>query len=250
LFIEHIVSRQTAQALTLLNHFLEEGGEAHAFHRQVLELLRKTLLVKLGGRLTSYANLELGQADEEKLVALASQMTTARLQTMLVVWLEAWGVGGPTEIYQLPLELATVSMCEVPYEQPATATISPVSAPKTASAPTAPPAGEGALSLAIVAERWSEVVAKLRDYNHSLSFILSIAKPARLEGKTLTISFQYKLHQERVNDHKVRVVIEEALGQVLQQKLMIQPIVDEQATAPTGDLLSSVLTTFGGRVAD
>ena len=104
-------------------------------------------------------------------------------------------------------------------------------------------------NLADIVARWTEVVTKLRDYNHSLSFILSIAKPVSLVDNTLTISFQYKLHQERVNDAKVRGVIEQTLKDVLAVPIKIKGIV-EQVENVGGDLLSSVLSTFGGQVVE
>ncbi len=250
-FIGLVVRRQTAEALTLLNRFLDEGGEVNAFHRQVLELLRKLLLMKLGGGLGSYTHLELTAADEAELTELTLQTTTARLQHCVQAWLEAATSRRSGELYQLPLELATVSMCELPYDHsPAQATAA--GAPAAVAAPDQPSSnvpGAGPRLNAIL-ERWGQVVAKLREYNHSLSFILSIAQPTRLEGKTLTVSFQYKLHQERVNDRKVRSAIEATLKDVLGHDYVLQAVVAASPTVEPSDVLSSVLTTFGGQVAD
>ncbi len=251
-FMEQVTERHTGEALALLNRFLEEGGELMAFHRQVLELLRKMLLVKLGGKLGSYASLELTPPDEARLEALAQHVSTHRLQGMLATWLEAGQERRASDIFQLPLELATVAMGEEAPELSSlprgTSAVSHPAASPTVSA-VKPSADTGKLTLAQVALQWNQVVAKLRDFNHSLSFILSIAKPSHLEGKTLTITFQYKLHQERVNDPKVRAAIEQVLDDVLQTKLAIRAVVEEVA-AGTGDLLASVLGTFGGQVVD
>jgi DNA polymerase-3 subunit gamma/tau len=253
--VEHLVNRRTSEAVALVNNFLEEGGELSTFHKQVLEIMRKLLLIKLGGTSPSYANMELTTEQEAKLADLSREITYARLQDMLRHWLGASESFRQTELLQLPTELAIVTICENRGEV-ADSVITPKSTNNSTGVSTGKkevllPKNDlsAPVTLAQISERWNEIVIKLREFNHSLSFILSIAKPVKLDGKTLTISFQYKLHQERVNDHKVKEAIQKALLDVLAVDFVIKTIVSE-AQEKQGDLLTNILSTFGGQVVE
>jgi len=270
-FVTYVVARQAGQAVELLNNFLEEGGELAYFYRQVLELLRQLLLYKLGGKLPGLSGGNLGDEVEQQLEDLSRELTQGRLQSMLQTWLEVEGSWQQSEVYQLPLELAAVEMsAQLPGLAVNAESAAPSPIGRSSPEPNKPighkPAESSAANEPVVAavaesgaqgitlddiqKRWLEVVAKLREFNHSLSFILSIARPAKLEGRTLTISFQYKLHQERVQDPKMRQAIEQALVQVLAVPVMVQGVLDEAGAAASGDLLASVLNTFGGQVVE
>lgn len=243
-FLTHLIRYRPSEAVALLNGFLDEGGELSYFHRQVLELMRQLLLHKLGGE-----GGELEPSLRAELTPLASELTHVRLQHMLERWLAAADSWRSSEVPQLPLELAAVALAgkpEVPPDQTPAGHQVPIPS-QVEPAPGEGAAGSGNLNLALLTEQWPQVVARLRAYNHSLSFILSIAKPVQLEGKTVTIAFQYKLHHERLQDPKVVQAIEEAIREVTGMKAQVRGVV-AQAEPGGGDLLASVLSTFGGRV--
>lgn len=250
---KHLIEHEGQAALMLLNQFLEQGGDISWLHRQTLELMRQLLLTKMGGAVASYVQTELDASVIQQLQTLAPEVTLNRLQAMLETWLEAEDSWRASEVYQLPLEIAIVSLCEQnngsPGQTHATGQAKPMTELTRATLSTTGPIAATGLNLETITSRWGEIVAKLRDVNHSLSFILSIARPERLEGQTLTIVFQYKLHHERLNDPKIRAIVEQALADVLATKLMIKSVVVEAAPAG-GDLLSTVLSTFGGKVLE
>jgi DNA polymerase III subunit gamma/tau len=253
--VEYLINRRTSEAVALVNKFLEEGGELSTFHKQVLEIMRKLLLIKLGGALPSYANIELTPEQEAGLVNLSREITYSRLQDMLQNWLNALENWRQSELLQLPTELAIVMICENKREATDSSASIPSQSPKIEDKAdkkeTSLPKIDSSspITLSQISEHWNEIVVKLRDFNHSLSFVLSVAKPIKLEGKSLTIAFQYKLHQERVNDHKIKEVIQKVLHDVFTTDFVIKTIVNEDKETQ-GDLLTNILSTFGGQVVE
>ncbi|KKT15215.1 MAG: hypothetical protein UV96_C0017G0008 [Parcubacteria group bacterium GW2011_GWF2_43_38] len=75
-----------------------------------------------------------------------------------------------------------------------------------------------------------------------------MARPIKLEGETLTVGFSYQLHLDRVKDPKIIKVVEESLAKIFGIKLRLRGESDEATTG--ADLLSNVLTTFGGQVIE
>jgi len=249
-----MVARDAAAAIEQINSFYFEGGDLWYLHQQVTELVRKILLIKLGGNLPKLSGIDLSPAQEDDLSDLARQVTHMRVQEMLDRWLKASNISQANDIAQLPLELALISICEVPtgHGQVGDAVIKKaagtvadaasgnVTKPKTIT-------GSGVMQLETIKSNWPALIEKLKDYNHSLSFILSVAEPIKVEGNKVEVAFEYSLHLERVNNSKVREVIEKALHEILGVPLMFKAVV-RKAKAASGDLLSNVLSTFGGRV--
>ncbi len=247
-FLELVVGRQAGPAVQTLNTFVAEGGDLPHLYRQVMELMRKMLLVKLGGALPEYASVALTSEAEAKVAALAKQVTLGRLERLLEVWLGVEGAWRMSEVWQLPLELAAVKLAEGEAAAGG-GEDGPKAAASAKPAAQARPASAGksvALELEHIVERWSEIVAKVREVNHSLSFILSVARPVKMESGTLTVGFQYKLHEERIRDPKVRSTIEEVAAGVLGAPVTLVAVVEDKPGQ--GDLLSNVLTTFGGQL--
>ncbi len=249
--LEYLITRQPAQALEVINIFTEQGGDLSYFYKQVLGLMRKLLLVKLGGQLASESVQDLVPEHKDRLLSLADSLTQSRLQNMLQQWLEAEAAWRTGDLWQLPLELAALQITGEPINPDLITQTKAKAVPPakeiSAKLPTDNTSLTNNLTVQDIAERWGEVVAGLRDYNHSLSFILSVAKPLKLEGETLIVGFTYQLHLERVKDPKIVEVIEQGLQKVFGFKLRLKSQPHELQNG-SDDLLSNVLGTFGGRV--
>ena len=250
-FSRDLVVGDARAAVELVNSFLEQGGDIAYFYRQVLDLMRKMLLVKLGGKLTAEATTDLVPEFHDQLVSLAGNLTQARLNKMLARWLEVEGSWRLSDVWQLPLELAAVeialtsSAAGLGVGAETKPEINPGLDKKTDSVKKGVEQG---LDLRQILDGWPKLVASLREYNHSLSFILSVARPLKLEGETLTVGFSYQLHLERVADPKVKSVIEQAIAKEFGVKVHVRGVADDVKAG--GDLLTNVLTTFGGSVVD
>ncbi len=250
-FINYLIKGQASEAVEHLNNFLAQGGDLSYFYHQVLDLMRKMLLVKLGGRLASEASLDLSTEHSARLTELSGLVTNMKLYNMLMRWLKIENSWRSADIWQLPLELAAVEIAtngqEISVNQEINnhpAKITPVEAVSNYEGD-----NTSVLEFSQIISHWPEVVADLREYNHSLSFILSVAKPIKLEGKTLTIGFSYDLHLERVKEPKVIAVIEQSLAKIFGHKIKVSPITHTNQSGQA-DLLSNVLNAFGGNIVE
>ncbi|MFH1111894.1 MAG: DNA polymerase III subunit gamma/tau [Patescibacteria group bacterium] len=252
--VVYLVERKTTGAISVINDFFTEGGDLGYLHQQVTELLRKLLLIKLGGSLSRFSAFDLTVEQESALTTLSSQLTHMRIQEMLDEWLKVFASWRQTDVAQLPFELAIVAICEKINDSVVSVKSVPVVRPESyqlENKPITEPKKQSAtlnIQLDEIKNRWPLLIAKLKDYNHSLSFILSVARPVSIDGNKMVVAFDYKLHLERVNSAKIKQIIDEAIAEVMGLPLKFYAIVEEVKNQASDDLLSSVLSTFGGRL--
>jgi hypothetical protein len=121
-----------------------------------------------------------------------------------------------------------------------------------------------------IMEKWNEVLAKVKQYNHSLSFILRVCQPRNLTGDQLCLAFKYKFHRDRVSEIAIKNIIEKVLNQVYNAQIHIEAVVDENLEVAAtklvsdeppdmkkppeppqgeqGNMIDNLLKTFGGKV--
>ena len=121
-----------------------------------------------------------------------------------------------------------------------------------------------------IMEKWNEVLARIKQYNHSLSFILRVCQPKNLSGNQLCLAFKYKFHRDRVSETSIKSLIEKTLNQVYEAPLVIEAVVDENlevaaaklvsdepvdlkkhpepAQGQQGNMIDNLLKTFGGKI--
>lgn len=156
-------------------------------------------------------------------------------------------VNSPINTYSTKIN--TMSATKIPVQQnpvanearpaaPApTKPINPIPAANTASvAPVEhkfvePVLGEGLITPESLKEKWSEILIRVKKYNHSLPFILQVCDPRGVNGNQVCLAFRYKFHKDRLNDVKIKEVMEKVLHEVFNLHLTIEPIVDEMAQA-------------------
>jgi len=121
-------------------------------------------------------------------------------------------------------------------------------------------------SLADINKRWSEVLGRVKNYNHSLSFILRVCQPKSLSEKNLCLGFKYKFHKERLGDPEIKNLVINVLKEVYNTDFNLEAVIDESievnnAVVPEGDkpaalpideksdaAIDNLLKNFGGRV--
>ena len=81
-----------------------------------------------------------------------------------------------------------------------------------------------------------------------------ISRPEFLDGKKITIRFQYSFHYDKViTEQKHRLIIEEAMRQIFGQSLELSGIIGDETKdhGPTSsDMVSNLLKAFGGSVVE
>ncbi len=114
---------------------------------------------------------------------------------------------------------------------------------------------EGAIELNTVRAKWAAIIRKVDEANHSLPFILKIARPEAVSGNAVILRFQYPFHMDKVvGDPKNRQIVEEAARSVLgYPALTIEGLVGEdagRAEARSQDIVTNILKAFGGQVVE
>ncbi len=135
--------------------------------------------------------------------------------------------------------------------------------------------------------KWNEVLARIKKHNHSLSFILRVCQPRESRDGSVCLAFKYKFHKDRIDNPSIKAIVEKTLKEVYNIPLKVgtvvdaaleiiqgdsdapvqsggQPMKEEDTSRPeenkagkvseiaavkeNGDIMSSLLKTFGGRI--
>ncbi len=85
-----------------------------------------------------------------------------------------------------------------------------------------------------VQQRWQDILTKLRPKNHSVEALLKAARPLRLEEDRIVIEVAYQFHKEQLELPRYRAMVEEAVAHLLSDGLRLQYILGKtQARKPT-----------------
>ena len=112
------------------------------------------------------------------------------------------------------------------------------------------------IELREVQTKWLQIVAAVEKENRSLPFILKISRPESVQGKTVCIRFQYPFHRDKIiGELKTKRLVETAMRQVLGcDDVIIDGVVGEtigqRTERQTADIVSKVLSAFGGQVVE
>lgn len=107
-------------------------------------------------------------------------------------------------------------------------------------------------TLAEIVRRWTELVTRICEKNHALTFILSMAEPVAINGEGLELVVPYSLHRDKLLETKNKLFIEECLAAVFEEKIFLRcavktPPAPSQATDVE---LTSLALEFGGEVVN
>jgi DNA polymerase-3 subunit gamma/tau len=256
-----IVDRDPAGALVHIEELGEQGQDLGRVVTELLEHLRHLLLVQHLGHVPE--SLPVTDETRDKLREQANQLpeaTVIRLIDLLAVALEDMRQGGDP---RLPLELALVKVTRPAAdlsreslahrvelleqrahgasehhagggdEEPATPAL------ETVTEGGAPPGPE--IDLEQLAEAWQRsVLPAVRERSVPAAALLVDARPAALEGDTLTIEFAAgaEFHRRQAEEQKTASLLRDALYEVTGRRLAVSTTLAEHAEgepAPADD---------------
>jgi len=294
--IEYLTKKDCASGIRLINKLVDEGIDLKIFVGDLIEILRKVMLTKISPALTQKLNLELGESLEIKVNQISQDLTVGKLLVFTERFIKARNELKGSFIIQLPIEIAITKLCfaEARFINLASAAkINPL--PHAAGTASSPKYSSNQNSNNIIKNaktassakvtantkfdqnqllaRWNEVLAKVKQYNHSLSFILRVCQPRDLSGNQLCLAFKYKFHKDRVSEPNIKATVEKILRQVYGLPLTIEAVIDEnlqvageklastnsikedvsnnppqEKETEKSDMVDNLLKTFGGKV--
>jgi hypothetical protein len=106
-----------------------------------------------------------------------------------------------------------------------------------------------ASDLAIVIERWPDVVDQISTTKPFLRAALTTARPIRVEGDTLLVDFGTAIHRRRAEAVANRRAIQDAIGQALSRHFHLKCVVGSNTTGPSlfeDPVITFAVRKFGG----
>lgn len=225
--IEVLAKKDTATGISLINKLLDDGVNLEKFISDFIEVLRKIMLGKINPALEEKLGIEVGESFEIKINETKKDLSLERLIVIIEKFIEARRELKTSFITQLPVELAITELCLD--TGPVMLKISENSK-KTVTAPAKPAFKAvvgGKIDKEALISRWNEFLAKIKKYNHSLSFILRVCHPVSIEGNKLCLAFKYKFHKDRINEAKIKDLVQKTLKEVYGMPLIIEAVIDE-----------------------
>ena len=241
-FVDALLAYDAHAALKLVDDFVDRGGDTRMF---LLDCIR------IGRQMLIHTVTQKGVDHQENALAQL-------LRSLLRAAADADVVDPP----ELALELL---IAEYTASHRARHVPSPIPEQKSVAPETPKIIKEkiqveenGLLSLIAINDRWNHVLAAAKKYNHSLALILKVATPVSIEAHTITLGFRYSFHADRLEDHATKKLANRVLEEVFALPLIVRTAIVPHSAPPvkdvseekeeSGTLLSSLLTTFGGKV--
>lgn len=228
--IEFLGKKDAAAGIKIINNLVDGGVDLKSFTSDLIEILRKILIGKISPNLIEKLAMELGESLEIKLNQASKDLSIGKIILFINKFSEAREKLKTSFIIQLPLELAIAELCYIhegeakPFNKMEQSNPTPLIQEVQK---TAPEFSGGDLNKEEVSGRWSEVLVKVKKYNHSLSFILRACQPGEIKENRLCLMFKYKFHKDRVSDPQIKVLVEKVLSEVFGKNLSVEAMIDE-----------------------
>ncbi|MBI3956909.1 MAG: DNA polymerase III subunit gamma/tau [Candidatus Kerfeldbacteria bacterium] len=243
---EALVQNDTTAGIRLVNRLVQDGVNLGQFTQNMIEFLRKALLLKVSPQLEMFSSLELVAADEQKLLKEIENVRLHELERMIRIFLSEEQHLRLSFVPQLPLELAVLEITTG--DEPPVAVVQPAAQRPIPVAPSAPtpkdaPAKKkealnkakiqqspnAKLSLTDVQTRWGTVLDRLQKASHSLRLTLNVAILHAVEDDAIVLGVGYDFHRERLEMPRHRALIQEILADVFDRPVELRTVISDQA---------------------
>lgn len=228
--VRFLSQKDASSAVGLINKLINEGIDLNRFLIDLIELLRKIMIIKLNPVLISKLDLEFGQNIENEISAVSQNLNLDQTIRIIEKVINAKNNLKSNFIIQLPVETAIIEICFTANEkinnkneiikENETRAVSQNNSTRQGSI-------NPDISLNLILEKWAEVLIKIKKYNHSLSFILRVCEPRSVNNGKLCLAFKYKFHKDRVDQVNIKRILEKVIEEVYANRVEVESIVDE-----------------------
>ncbi|MDO8551766.1 MAG: DNA polymerase III subunit gamma/tau [bacterium] len=267
--LDSLVKKETKEALAEINRAVNLGCNLRIYTEELLELLRATLLQKLG-----VATEEEPGIGNWEPASPAGRLGIGETKRLIEIFSKAFLELKGAVIPQLPLELAVVEWCE---GDGSTEERKPYSAEaprgkqeegeKKAEDKTNEEMEDGRnkiesgkdikngenenitlkncnLSIDDIHSSWSKVLSAVKPKNFSIEACLRSARPLGFDGKILTIEVFYRFHKDKLESDKCLKLVEETAASVYGLPLIIHYTLGEKLDKPV-QVSENTVSAFG-----
>ncbi len=100
-----------------------------------------------------------------------------------------------------------------------------------------------------IKNKWHDIIDKIAQTNHSLSFILKMSQLQDIKDGHLHISVPYSFHKDKINEIKTKKTIEQTLTDFFSEHIpLVCEVAEVQQLANEDSELSKLAADFGGQV--
>lgn len=254
--IDALCDGNAAIGLDAINRAIDSGADARQFARQIVEQLRSLMLIKLGDA----SLVDLPGEQRATFDSQAARLELDRLTRAIKLFNQAASDLRGGWQPQLPLELALVESVQqlvaMPTAAPAASTPAastirkPVqSTPKPQPVAVKPPdpkpvavggpsatvqethaidvASSSTLTLEEVQSHWPDIMREAKARSVPTEALLKSCRVINIEGATVILSWPTDHLKSKFESGKSQRLVEEVLGEVLEQKVLIRSTVDD-----------------------
>ncbi len=279
-FVDYIINKDQTQAIRQVNELVENGVNMNQFCLDLIDYLRKIMLLKVSNELSKLYNFSFSDEQTKKMQEQALKIDQIFLLKFIDSVIKRSKEINDTPFIQLSLELAIIENLPVqnniqpslqnPAEQPMQKPIINAQ-PKVEIAQ--PVIQENLsnqnqisadLNISKIKLQWQTILSEIKKANFSLAGMLNSLKLISLENNCLTIACQYPFHQEIIHEMKNKILLEEAISKICQAKIStkliltkdlpkeIQENIDKEKKQKekqkTAELYNAAVSAFGENV--
>ena len=271
---ELLVANKVSEALEFINNLVGEGMDLEVFTKELVEFLRKLVLIKL--EVVKSEWFELSSEVQGRVDKLLEYVGLNKLTGMIRVFLLALGELKNSAIVQLPLELAVIKVCEVDegsgpaFKGTTKVKTNPIKAVKKEEVKVAKKV-ESKIDLDKIRKNWGKIIQESQKENRDLMFInAKMVWPVEARGDELVIGFQYDLHKERFEANSNKEIFGQAIKEIIGEEVVLvaktlkpselveidmarEAEVNEELSGvkvTEENILDQVLESFGGEVVE
>lgn len=285
-FTDYLINKDSSSAVKQINELTENGINLNQFSLDLIDYLRKVLLLQTDPNLSSLPDFTFSDEQIKKMQEQAKQIDAKLLFNFLDSLILRRQEINDTPFPQLPLELAILEnlpnqnlrssasseeaeLLRQPSPQktvPLQQNIKPI--PLTPNPMIKQSSIEIAkgfnLKISELQAKWPSLINEIKKANFSLGGILNAVKLIKIENSCLELACQFPFHKEILNEMKNKILLDDTLKKIFSQSVKTNFILfqdlpkeiqddinkekQEKQKQKTADLYNAAVSTFGENI--
>ena len=253
--VDFLIKKDIRRAMELVNKLVEEGVDLEQFNLDLIDYLRRLLLIKFKVDISSIE-------PQDKILDQAEKVSAQDLSRMLNIFVNKVYALKTAEIVQLPLEMAIIELCNFDYKKIISVEKNLQIKKENAREIKSKQDKNTEITLQHIIDRWQDVIISSRESNHSIALALQTGYPICLDKNNLEIAFEHSFYSERFKEIKTRNLISDILKKVFNCDLIVKcstMTADKKAEVKqkrdkqnlkSEQEINNLAEEFGGKVVD